>query len=157
MRASAPPADTHDRTAARADDRGLLAASAYVRIKISAAWTAMLFVFAYVDMFSLYRPDVRAQLQAGTLAGFDIGDPFLTATTGYVVLPSLLIVATLALRAPVARWLNVILGAVYAFTVVAASIGEMTYYLLGSVVEVGLLVAIVRWAWHWPHRPDDAV
>jgi hypothetical protein len=25
-----------------------------VRIKISALWTAMLFVFAYVDIFSLY-------------------------------------------------------------------------------------------------------
>jgi len=28
-----------------------------VRIKISALWTAMLFVFAYVDLFSLYRRD----------------------------------------------------------------------------------------------------
>ena len=26
-----------------------------VRTKISALWTAMLFVFAYVDIFSLYR------------------------------------------------------------------------------------------------------
>lgn len=31
-----------------------------VRIKISALWTSMLFVFAYVDLFSLYRPDFRA-------------------------------------------------------------------------------------------------
>jgi hypothetical protein len=29
-----------------------------VRIKLSALWTSMLFVFAYVDLFSLYQPDV---------------------------------------------------------------------------------------------------
>jgi hypothetical protein len=27
-----------------------------VRTKISALWTSMLFDFAYVDLFSLYRP-----------------------------------------------------------------------------------------------------
>ena len=28
-----------------------------VRIKLSALWTSTLFIFAYVDLFSLYRPD----------------------------------------------------------------------------------------------------
>jgi hypothetical protein len=30
-----------------------------VRVKIAALWTSMLFIFAYVDLFSLYRPDFR--------------------------------------------------------------------------------------------------
>ena len=34
-----------------------------VRIKISALWTSMLFVFVYVDLFSLYRPDYQADLR----------------------------------------------------------------------------------------------
>jgi hypothetical protein len=38
----------------------LKAFSVNVRIKISALWTSMLVVFAYVDLFSLYRRDVRA-------------------------------------------------------------------------------------------------
>ena len=42
-------------------------ATVNVRIKISALWTAMMFVFAYVDLFSLYRPDVRADLEAGQI------------------------------------------------------------------------------------------
>jgi hypothetical protein len=37
-----------------------------VSIKISALWTSMLFVFAYVDLFSLYRRDFRADLEAAT-------------------------------------------------------------------------------------------
>ena len=36
-----------------------------VRIKISALWATMLFVFAYVDLFNLYRPDFRADQPAG--------------------------------------------------------------------------------------------
>jgi len=38
-----------------------------VRIKLSALWTSMLFVFAYVDLFSLYRPDFRADVEAGEI------------------------------------------------------------------------------------------
>ena len=45
-----------------------------VRIKISALWASMLFVFAYVDIFSLYRPDFRADLEAGEIAGFTVGE-----------------------------------------------------------------------------------
>jgi hypothetical protein len=35
----------------------------HTRIKLSALWTSMLFVFAYVDLFSLYRADIRADLE----------------------------------------------------------------------------------------------
>jgi hypothetical protein len=32
----------------------------------------------------------------------------------------------------------------------AARDGEVAYYLLGSLVEAGLLAAIIRAAWRWP-------
>lgn len=68
------------------------------RIKVSALWTAMLIVFAYVDLFSLYRPDVRAAIEAGQISGFSIDQTFLLATTFYIVIPSVMLVATLVLR-----------------------------------------------------------
>ena len=52
-----------------------------VRIKLSALWTSMLFVFAYVDLFSLYRPDFRADLEAGEVGGFAVSQGFLAGTT----------------------------------------------------------------------------
>jgi len=64
-----------------------------VRIKISALWASMLFVFAYVDLFSLYRPNVRADLDAGEIGGFAVNQSFLSATTIYVVIPSLMVFA----------------------------------------------------------------
>jgi hypothetical protein len=124
-----------------------------VRIKIAALWTAMLFVFAYVDLFSLYRPDVRADLEAGELGGFSVTQAFLLGTTGYVLLPSLMVVGTLILRPRVARLGNLVLSSGYALSIIASAIGEWTYYLLGSAIEVALLAAIGYYAWTWPNVP----
>jgi hypothetical protein len=121
-----------------------------VRIKISALWTAMLFVFAYVDLFSLYRPDVRAAIEAGEISGFAIDQGFLLATTIYIVIPSLMLVATLVLRPRVNRILNIGLSSAYALTIVGAAIGEWNYWLVGSAVEVALLGSVAYYAWTWP-------
>ena len=50
------------------------------------------------------------------------------------------------------RITNVVLGAVYAFTIVAGAIGEWNYYVFGSLVEIALLAAIVYYAWTWPKQ-----
>jgi hypothetical protein len=121
-----------------------------VRIKISALWTSMLFVFAYVDLFSLYRSDVRADLEAGELAGFTVNQAFLLGTTVYVVIPSAMVFLALVLRPRVDRIANIALGIVYALTIIAGAIGEWSYYILGSAIEVGLFPAIVYYAWTWP-------
>jgi hypothetical protein len=81
-----------------------------VRIKISALWTSMLFVFAYVDLFSLYRRDFRADLEAGEISGFSINQSFLLGTTVYVVIPSLMVFLALILRPRVSRIANIALA-----------------------------------------------
>ncbi len=121
-----------------------------VRIKISALWTSMLFVFAYVDLFSLYRRDVRADLEAGELAGFTINQAFLLGTTVYVVIPSVVVFLALVLPAKVNRIANIALGIVYALTIVGSAIGEWGYYILGSALEVAFLTTIVYCSWTWP-------
>lgn len=121
-----------------------------VRVKISALWTAMLFVFAYVDLFSLYRPDFRADIEAGEVSGFQIGEGFLLATTLYIVIPSLMVFGSLVLRPGVNRIVNTVLGTAYALTIIAGAFGEWSYYVLGSAVEVALLGGIVYYAWTWP-------
>ena len=121
-----------------------------VRIKISALWTSMLFVFAYVDLFSLYRPDFRADVEAGEIGGFTVNQSFLLGTTVYVVIPSLMVFGALILRPRLNRITNVALSIIYALTIIAAAIGEWNYYILGSVIEVALLAAIVYYAWTWP-------
>ena len=121
-----------------------------VRIKISALWTSMLFVFAYVDLFSLYRPDFRADVEAGEISGFTINQSFLLGTTAYVVIPSLMVFLSLILRPGVNRIANIALSVMYALTIIAGAIGEWNYYILGSAIEVMSLAAIVYYAWTWP-------
>ena len=120
------------------------------RIKIAALWASMLFVFAYVDLFSMYREDIRADLEAGKVFTFTVGQGFLLGATGYILLPSLLVFLSLVLPAQVARMTNIVVAALYALTIAGGAIGEWNYYILGSVAEVGLLVAVVYYAWTWP-------
>src|ERR671924_2237863 len=127
-----------------------------VRIKISALWTSMLFVFAYVDLFSLYRRDFRADLEAGEISGFTINQSFLLGTTVYVLIPSLMVFVALILRPRVNRIANIALGIVYALTIIAGAIGEWSYYILGSALEVALLATIAYYAWTWPATQPTA-
>ena len=121
-----------------------------VRTKISALWASMLFVFVYVDLFSLYRPDVRADIEAGEIGGFTVGQSFLLGTTVYVVVPCLMVIGALVLRPRVNRIANIALSIIYAVTILGGAIGEWSYYLLGSLIEVALLGAIVYYAATWP-------
>ena len=129
--------------------------SVNVRIKISALWTSTLFVVAYVDLFSLYRPDVRADLEAGELGGFAVNQSFLLGTTVYVVIPSLMVSCALILRPRANRIANISLCVLYALTIIAGAIGEWSHYILGSAIEIALLAAIVYHAWTWPREPGS--
>ena len=123
-----------------------------VRIKISALWASMLFVFAYVDLFSLYRPDVRADLEAGEIGAFTVNQSFVLGTTVYAVIPSLMVFGVLVLRPRVNRIANIALSVIYALTIIAGAVGEWTYYIVGSAIEIALLAAIVHYAWTWPKQ-----
>lgn len=126
-----------------------------VRIKISALWTAMLFVFVYVDLFSFYRSDFRASVEAGEVGGFTVNQSFLLATTIYVAIPALMVFGALVLRPGINRVVNIALAIVYAPTIIAGAAGEWNYYLLGSAIEVAMLAAIVYHAWTWPKRREQ--
>lgn len=121
-----------------------------VRMKISALWTAMLFVFAYVDIFGFFRADVRADIEAGVVGGFAVNQTFLVATTLYIAIPSLMVFGALVLRPRINRMANAALSIIYAITIIAGAIGEWNYYIFGSAVEVALLAAIFYYARTWP-------
>jgi hypothetical protein len=124
------------------------------RIKIAALWTSMLFVFVYVDLFSLYRSDVRADIEAGKIFAFTIGQGFLLGVTLYIVVPSLMLFLSLVLSVRVTRMANIVVAVLYAVTVVGGAVGEWNYYILGSIIEAALLAGVVYYAWTWPKATD---
>lgn len=125
------------------------------RLKISALWTATLFVFAYVDLFSLYRPDFRADIESGKVSSFDINQTFLFFVTLYIIIPSLMIYLTLVMRPRLNRIVNIVVAALYAITIVGSAIGDWNYFILGSVIEALLLAVVVYHAWTWPGHASN--
>lgn len=125
------------------------------RLTIAASWTSMLFLFVCVDLFSLYRKDVRADLEAGKVAAFTIGQGYLLGVIVYVAVPSLMLLLSLVMPARVTRAANIAVAAIYAVTIAASAVGEWTYFVVGSVIEVTLLVAIAYQAWTWPTVTDS--
>ena len=126
------------------------------RIKIAGSWASMLFIFLYVDLISMYRADIRADIEAGKVFAFTIGQGVLLGMTVYILIPSLMLFLSLVLPVRIARTANVVAAALYAITVAGGAVGEWNYYILGSVVEVALLSAVAYYAWTWP-KAFDAV
>lgn len=126
-----------------------------VRGQLFGLWTAMLMVFAYVDILGFWREDVVRGALNGEVpgAGLTIGQGFLLFSTGYVLGPIAMSVVSLLVPARVSRILNVVVSLLYAVSVAALTIGESwAYYVLGSVAEVALLLAIAWIAWRWPRQ-----
>ena len=74
------------------------------RIKIAALWASTMFLFGYVDLFGMFRADVRADIEAGKMFVFSIGQASLLGVTLYVALPSLMVFLSLVLPVRVTRW-----------------------------------------------------
>ena len=129
-----------------------------VKVVISGLWVSMLVVFAYVDIFAYLRADVIEGVLNGKVAGagFEIDQFFLTLTTLYILLPALMVTFSLMAPARFNRPVNLVVSVLYAVSVAASAIGETwAYYLIGSVVEVMLLLAIAAVAWFWPVTPES--
>jgi hypothetical protein len=80
-----------------------------------------------------------------------VNQMFLTLTLIYILVPSLMVVLSLVLKPPVNRITNLVVSLLYMISIIVSCIGETwVYYIVGSVIEALLLLAIARTAWKWP-------
>ena len=89
--------------------------------------------------------DVINGALTGKVPGPDlrIDRTFLTLATVYILVPSLIIVASLLLHAKVNRVINIIVSVLYLISIVVTVLGESwTYHILGSAVEIA---PTLRW------------
>jgi hypothetical protein len=126
-----------------------------VRLKISALWIAMLFLFAYGDIFGLLKPGRIEEVIGGEISGIKITEGFLFAVSVYIAIASVMVFLSLVLGPSVVRWTNIVLPVLYFISIVASAISETSaYFVFLSVVENALLLLIVWYAWTWPRRED---
>ena len=125
----------------------------HVRLKLSALWASVMFCYIYGDYFWLYAP---GKLQ-GMLEGKMV--PLGQATQGVLfgvsvsmAIPAVMIFLSLALKANLSRWLNIILGMVYTVFVLITMPGAWAFYLFLGSVDILLTSLIVWYAWNWPRQ-----
>jgi Family of unknown function (DUF6326) len=138
---------------ASASSRTFEDAKVGVRCKLAALWIAMLLLFAYGDIFGLFRPGRIQQVLAGELSGMAITQGFLLVVSLYIAVASVMVFFSLALSPTVNRWTNIVLPGLYVVSIVASAIGEPSAYSwVLSIAEGALLLGIVWYAWTWPRR-----
>jgi len=125
-----------------------------VKIKLSALWVAVTFLFLYADYFTLYVPGVIEDAIAGKMGPFPTTQVALLGGMTLMIISSLMVFLSLTLKPKVNRWANIIVG-IFNIVIVLSSnfIGEpWAYYIFASIVEVVLLSLIVVYAWKWPKQ-----
>lgn len=134
-------------------DTALHDAPVSVRIKLAALWTSMMFLYVYVDIFTLFKPGTVSDILKGRVWEFDITATWAFAAMVLLAIPSLMVALSVLLPAAAARWTNVVVGALY-LPVSAGNVIDETwaYFYLGAALEVALLVLVIRLAWTWPRE-----
>ncbi|MFE7225028.1 DUF6326 family protein [Nocardioides sp. NPDC057577] len=123
-----------------------------VRVKLAAAWTSLMFLYAYVDILNFFTPGVIDDILAGKVFEFDLSQTFSTAALTLMSVPILMVLLSTTMPAPAARITNVVVASLYVPVTAFNLLGEswLAFYGLGVVLELILLAFIVRYAWTWP-------
>ncbi len=121
------------------------------RMKVSALWISLMFLFIYVDHFALFMPGVLEDIAGGKMRSFKVSQGSLLAGMALMVIPSLMIFLTVALKSAASRWTNIVVVIVYLAVVIANVVGETwAFYIGASAVEIALLLVVAWYAWRWP-------
>lgn len=120
------------------------------KIRLAAAWTALIALYIYADFLSLYRPGQLDEIRRGVLGPFDVSQATLLIASLIVMLPAVMIVFSLLLPARVNRLLNVVLAILYTLVNISNLVGEeWAYYYLFGIAEIAVTVHLFLTAWRW--------
>lgn len=121
-----------------------------VRLKIASLWIAMLFLFAYGDIFGFFAPGRIEEIQGGRISGTEITQTFLLAVSAFIAIASAMVFLTLVVRPAANRWVNIVVATLYIVSIVASMFGEDAYFVFLSLAEIAMLSLVIWYAWTWP-------
>ena len=129
-----------------------------VRFKLAAAWTSLMFLYAYVDILNFFTPGVVEDILAGRVFEFGLSQTFSTTALTLMAIPILMVVLSMTLPARASRIANLIVASLYVPVTAFNVLGEswLFFYGLGIALELGLLALILRYAWTWPRSAPSA-
>jgi len=125
-----------------------------VKLRLSALWASVMFLYIYGDYFELYVPKKVESLLNGQNM---LNTPYkLFFATIVLTLPSLMIFLSLIMKPKWNRVLNISIGiflTLFTLVVGASSFTEWRiFYVMLALLE-SIITSIIVWkAWHWPKR-----
>ncbi len=122
-----------------------------VKLKLSALWAALMFIYIYADILSLFKAGAIEKMMAGFMGPFPVTQGSLLSASILMMIPAAMVFLSLTLKPKVNRWANIILGVLFTFVNVGNLIGETAwiFYMSFVVAEIALTLLIVGYAWKW--------
>ncbi len=81
------------------------------RLRLTALWAALMFLYVYADVFSFYQPGELEEALAGKLGPYDVTQLSLFFAALLMTLPAAMVALTPLLPTGICRWTNVGMGA----------------------------------------------
>lgn len=121
------------------------------KLKLAALWTSLMFLYVYGDYFNMYSPGKLERMAAGEVGPVNAADaPAMLAISMMMAIPALMIALSILLPAVAAKWLNVVLGIVYAAILAVTLPGAPLFYWGYGALEIPLSFLITIVALGWP-------
>lgn len=121
-----------------------------VKMKLSALWVAMMLLYIYADILSLFKPGQIEEMIKGLMGPFPVTQVSLLSASLLMIIPAVMVVLSLTLKSKANRWVNILVGILYTFVNISNLIGETwVYYISFGIVEIALTLLIVWNAWKW--------
>ena len=121
-----------------------------VKVKLSALWIAMMLLYIYADILSLFRPSQLEEIMEGRMGPFPVTQESLLTASLLMIIPAVMVFLSLTLKPAVNRWTNISLGVLYTLVNISNLIGESwAYYISFGIVEILITSLIVSSAWKW--------
>ena len=121
-----------------------------IKRRLSALWVAMMLLYIYADILSLFRPGQIEEMIKGLMGPFPVTQASLLTASILMIIPAVMVFLSLTLKPKVNRWANTTFGVLYTVVNISNLVGETwAYYISFGIVEIVLTLLIVWYAWKW--------
>jgi hypothetical protein len=131
-----------------------------VKIVLSALWIAVMFIYVYADIKTLFQPEIPEQIISGIVGGMKINQGFLLAAALLMSIPAIMIILSLTLKPGINRWVNIIVSFLHILLIVVTRFVPAKiwyYYIYYQSVEAIFHMLIIWYAWKWPKQENDRI
>jgi hypothetical protein len=131
-----------------------------VKIALSALWIAVMFIYVYADIKTLFQPEIPEQIISGIVGGMKINQSFLLAAALLMSIPAIMIILSLTLKPGINRWVNIIVSFLHILLIIVTRFVPAKiwyYYIYYQSIEAIFHMLIIWYAWKWPMQEKNRV